>query len=212
MELDPADPDILFFLAITYQAAGQIEPARALAARFYTADPLSSLAAMLVGVAEWFAGRPGPRIDALERALAMDPQNPIARWGLGYTYALVGRTADTAQHARWMVEHAPHLPYTVQLATLLDAIQGRRAEALQSLRDTDAVAVDAHQTFHLAESYAMAGDTSRALELLDWAVDNGFYPFRFYAEWCPFMEPLRGMPEFERIISKAARRVAEFSA
>ena len=49
MELDPADPDILFFLAITYQAAGQIEPARALAARFYTADPLSSLAAMLVG-------------------------------------------------------------------------------------------------------------------------------------------------------------------
>jgi hypothetical protein len=67
-------------------------------------------------------------------------------------------------------------------------------------------------TFHLSESVAMAGDTTRALELLEWAVDHGMYPYRFYDEFCPFMAPLRGMPEFERIVAKAAQRVAEFSA
>jgi eukaryotic-like serine/threonine-protein kinase len=211
-ELDPADPDVRFFLAITLQAAGQIEPARLLAARFYEADPLSPFAAMLVSVAEWFAGRAGHRIEAIESALAMDPQNPIIRWALGYTYALAGRTADALQQSAWMLEHAPQLPYTVQLSSLLDAIHGRTADALEALSRIELAPLDAHHTFHIAESYAMAGDTTRALELLEWAVDHGFYPSRFFAEWCPFIAPLRGMPEFDRIVAKAARRVAEFSA
>jgi serine/threonine protein kinase/Flp pilus assembly protein TadD len=212
MELDPADPDVLFFLAITLQAAGQIEPAQELAARFYAADPLSPFAAMLVGVAEWFAGPAGNRIEAIETGLAMDPQNPIIHWSLGYTYALAGRTADAVKHAAWMHEHAPQLPYTVQLSSLLDGVQGRHAAALGVLERLGSGVLDAHMTFHLAESYAMAGDTAHALDLLEWAVDHGFYPHRFFAEWCPFMAPLRGMADFDRIVAKAARRVAEFSA
>jgi serine/threonine protein kinase/tetratricopeptide (TPR) repeat protein len=212
LELDPADPDVLFFLAITFQAAGQIEPAQALAAQFYEADPLSSFAAMLVSIAEWFAGRAGNRIEAIENGLAMDPQNPIIHWALGYTYALTGRTADAAKHVSWMREHVPRMSYTVQLASLIDAVQGRRAEALEALAHLEFAPLDAHQTFHLSESFAMAGATGRALELLEWAVDHGFYPSRFFAEWCPFMVPLRGMPEFDRIVAKAARRVAEFNA
>ena len=43
-------------------------------------------------------------------------------------------------------------------------------------------------------------------------MDHGRYPYTFYAGFCPFMEPLRGPPEFERILAKAARRVAEFGA
>ena len=212
LRLDPAEPDVLFFLAITFQAAGQIEPAQALAAQFYEADPLSSFAAMLVSIAEWFAGRAGNRIEAIENGLAMDPQNPIIHWALGYTYALVGRTADVAKQVSWMREHVPRMSYTVQLASLVDAVQGRRAEALEALAHLDFAPLDAHQTFHLAESFAMAGETAQALELLEWAVDHGFYPARFFADWCPFTAPLRGMPEFDRIVAKAARRVAEFSA
>jgi TolB-like protein/Flp pilus assembly protein TadD len=212
LELDPADPDVLFFLAITLQAAGQIEPAQALAERFFAADPLSSFAAMLVSVAEWFAGRAGNRIEAIESAIAMDPQSPIIHWALGYTYALAGRMGDAARHASWMQAHAAHLPYTIQLSSLLDAVHGRTAEALDALRRVDLAALDAHHTFHIAESFAMAGDATRALELLERAVDHGFYPSEFFAEHCPFVAPLRGMPEFDRIVAKAARRVAEFSA
>ncbi len=54
----------------------------------------------------------------------------------------------------------------------------------------------------------MAGDTARALKLLERAVDNGFYPYDFFAVHCQFLAPLRGTPEFERVLAKAARRVA----
>jgi hypothetical protein len=183
-----------------------------LAERFYSADPLSSFAAMLVGVAEWFAGRPGHRLDVMEQGVAMDPQNPIIHWGVGYTYALAGRMSDAATHAAWLLEHAPQVAYTTQLVSLLHAAEDRRDDALAALGGLDFAALDSHHTFHLSESFAMAGDTARALELLEWAVDHGFYPYRFFAEWCRFMEPLRGMAEFDRIVAKAARRVAEFSA
>jgi serine/threonine protein kinase/Flp pilus assembly protein TadD len=212
LDLDPADPDVLFFLAITLQAAGQIEPARDLAARFYAADPLSSFAAMLVGVAEWFAGRAGHKIEVMESAVAMDPQNPIIHWALGYTYALAGRITDASNEARWMLQHAPQTSYTVQLASLMDAVQGRRAEAFAALAQLDFAPLDSHQTFHMCESYAMAGETTRALELFEWAVDHGFYASDFFAEWCPFLAPLRGLREFDRIVAKAAQRVAAFSA
>jgi hypothetical protein len=111
-----------------------------------------------------------------------------------------------------MQAHTPDLSYTIQLSSLVDAAQGRHKAALATLARADISLLDAHQTFHFSESCAMAGDTARALELLEFAVDHGMYPYRFYAKFCPFMEPLRGMPEFDRIVAKAARRVAEFSA
>jgi hypothetical protein len=124
----------------------------------------------------------------------------------------MGRFSDAAVQAKWMLTHTPELPYTAQLSALLDACDGRREAAIASLARVDRAALDAHHTFHLSESVAMTGDTTRALELLEWAVDHGMYPYRFYAEFCPFMAPLRGLPEFDRIVAKAARRAAEFSA
>jgi len=212
LELDPADADVLFYLTISLQAAGQLERALASAARFHATDPLSPFAWMSLGVAEWFAGRAGARVDAIEHAVSMDPENPINHWALGYTYALMGRVSDASAHAQWMMARVPELPYTVQLSTLVDAIEGRSAAARTELARVDVSRLDAHHTFHLSESFAMAGDTATALVLLERAVDGGFYPYPFLAEYCPFMEPLRGMPEFERIVAKAARRVAEFSA
>ena len=58
----------------------------------------------------------------------------------------------------------------------------------------------------------IAGDVPRALSLFEEAVDTSFYPHQFFAVYCPFLGPLRGTPEFERILAKAERRVREFSA
>ncbi len=212
MELDPADADVLFFLTVTLHSAGQIERGRELAKRFYEVDPLSPLAGAMLCTSEWFAGNIGKHVDALERSLALDPRNAIVHWGLGYTYALMGRFGDAAIQVSWMLTNTPELPYTSQLSALVDAAEGRQQAALATLAGVNRGALDAHHTFHLAESVAMAGDTTGALALLEWAVDHGMYPARFYAEFCPFMEPLRGMQEFDRIVAKAARRVADFSA
>jgi len=53
--------------------------------------------------------------------------------------------------------------------------------------------------------------TARAMGLLEHAADHGMYPYRFYAEYCPSMEPLRGNPDFDRIVAKAQRRVEAFA-
>ena len=202
----------MFILCITLQAAGQADRAQRLARRFHEADPLSPFSGAMMCCSEWFAGNIGGHLDKLEQAVGLDPQNVIAHWALGYTYALMGRTPDAAKHAEWLQAHAPQIPYTAQLTSVVESASGDRQAALATIKRVDVTLLDAHQVFHICESYAMAGDTSTALKLLEFAVDHGMYPYRFYEEFCPFMAPLRGLPEFERIVAKASQRVAAFAA
>jgi eukaryotic-like serine/threonine-protein kinase len=212
LALDPNDAEVLFYMGVSYQAADQHQRLLETSARLQKADPLSSFTSLLAGIATWFSGRAAEGLPSMERALASDPDSAIIRWTLGYDYAIVGRLADASTHAEWLHQRAPKLPYTIQLRALLAAVGGRKEEALGWLRGVDTESLDAHHTFHLGESFAMAGDPARALELLERAVDNGFYPHDFFAVHCPFLAPLRGTPEFERVLAKAAKRVAEFSA
>jgi len=157
-------------------------------------------------------GRPADGLDPLEFAATIDPDNPILRWTLGYTHALLGNRDTAHTHAEWMRTHVPQMPYTAHLMALVHALEGRSADAIAALRAIDEITFDAHLTFHLSEPYAMAGDTSAALRMLADAVERGFYPGDFIAVHCPFLAPLRGSVEFQRIAARAAQRVAEFRA
>ena len=212
LERDGSDADALFFRGIALEAAGQSEAAIAAGRHFLQVDPLSSMAGVLLNSAYWFVGRPKEGLDTHEHGLVLDADNPIIHWSLGYTYALLGRVADAQVHARWMESRVPQMPYTVQLVALLDAIEGRTEAARARLAATAEASFDAHITFHLAESHAVAGDSQTALRLLDQAVERGFYPHGYIAVHCPFLASLRGTAEFDRIAARAARRVAEFSA
>jgi serine/threonine protein kinase/thioredoxin-like negative regulator of GroEL len=212
LDRDPTDADVHFFLGISLIGAGQTEATAQAVRRITATDPLSPMTPTLAGVATWFVGRAGEGVQSMERALQMDPESVINRWTMGYHYALVGRIADAATQAEWMHQHVPLMPYTVQLRALVAALEGRSQDALQLLARVDTAALDGHHRFHLAEAFAMAGDCPRALALVAQAVDTSFYPHDFIARHTPFMAPLRGTPEFERITAKAARRVAEFKA
>jgi thioredoxin-like negative regulator of GroEL len=142
--------------------------------------------------------------------MEMDPGNMIVRWTLGYGRALVGDVAGAASDAAILRERAPTMPYTGQLTALVHALSGRRAEALAAL--ATAQPLDAHHRFHLAESWAMAGDTERAFALLEEAVQGGFHPGEFIARHCPFLAPLRGTPRFDAIAAEALRLTADFRA
>jgi len=210
MELDPADGDVRFFHGIALQAAGRTDPRIGL--EWVAQDPLSPLANVLVGANSWFRGRPLDGLPAMEEAVRLDPMGFIFRWALGYHYALVERFSDAEREAEWLAERAAEFPYTAQLRSLLAAIGGRHAEALEVLSLVDEFALDGHHTFHLAESYAMAGAHDRAITLLDRAVTLGFYPHDYYSRLCPFLGTLRGREDFARVVSRAAIRMAEFQA
>jgi len=210
LERDASDADAWFYKGIALHAAGQRETVLDVGRRFLDADPLSPMAAILFNAANWFWGRPTEGLDGLEHAVTLDPDNPITRWSLGYTCALVGRVVDARAQARWMQQRVPQMPYTVQLVALVDLMEGRVDDARGALSTIVDVPFDAHITFHLSEALALAGETANALRLLERAVDSGFYPHDFIAHHDPFLRPLHGSPEFARIVAKAAERVAAF--
>jgi tetratricopeptide (TPR) repeat protein len=212
LELDGSDADALFFRGIALEAAGQGEAAIAAGRRFLDVDPLAPMAGALLNSAHWFVGRPQEGLDAHEHGLVLDPENPIIHWSVGYTYALLGRAADARVQAQWMQAHVPQMPYTVQLVALLEGMAGRTADARAALATLADMAFDGHITFHLSESFAVAGDIPTALHLLEQAVERGFYPHDYIAVHCPFLAALRGSAEFGRIVARAAERVAAFSA
>jgi serine/threonine-protein kinase len=211
LELDGSDADAMFFRGIALEAAGQGEAAIAAGRRFLDVDPLAPMAGVLLNSAQWFVGQPQEGLDAHEQSLVLDPENPIIHWSLGYTYALLGRIADARVRMQWMQAHAPQMPYTVQLTALLEGVAGRTAEARAALETLAHMSFDGHITFHLSESFAVAGDMPTALHLLDQAVERGFYPHGYIAVHCSFLASLRGSAEFDRITARAAERVAAFN-
>jgi serine/threonine protein kinase/tetratricopeptide (TPR) repeat protein len=212
LERDGTDADAWFFRGIALEAAGQTEAAIAVGRSFMKADPLSPMAGTFLNSVHWFVGRPHEELAVHEQALLLDSENPIIHWALGYTYLLLDRKRDARVHADWMRLRVPQMPYTVQLVALLDAIDGRPAEALAGLATIADKSFDAHITFHLSESFAVAGEQAVALRLLEQAVERGFYPHDYIAVHCPFLAALRGTADFDRIVARAAKRVAEFGA
>jgi serine/threonine protein kinase/Flp pilus assembly protein TadD len=210
LDLEPNDADTLFYTGISQMAAGEHEGAARTVERILACDPLSPLAWLLAGIATWFVGHAEDGVEKQSVALQLDPRNEIIHWTAGYNYALVGRTAEADVHAEWMQTQAPTVPYTMQLQSLLAGMQGRADAARAILAQVNVDPLDAHQKFHLAESFAMAGDTDRALDLLAEAVEGGFHPDRFIAEYCPFLAPLRDHPRFPAIAVRASERTAEF--
>jgi len=210
--LDPGDPDILFWLGIALGAADEYEAESALAEEYLAADPLSPNAWLLAGVVRWFDGRMAESASFLERGLELDPESVITPWSLGYTYAMTGRVEEAAIRGDWLMRHAPQMPYAPHLWSLVLSLQGRQQEALAVLAGVDTEVLDGHQSWHLAESFTMVGAHQEAITLLDQAITRGNYPLRYFERHGPFFAPLRGTPEFERVLAYAARRKAEFGA
>ena len=210
LERDPDDVDAIIYLAIGVMGCGDTAASARMAERLKAVDPLAPMTWMLVGAVPWWVGRPADGIPDLERALSIDAGNPMIRWTVGYARAMAGDVAGAAREAAVLAEQAPTMPYTPQLLAIVQGLQGRHEEAQAILRDV--TLLDAHQLFHLSEAFAVAGDTERALALLEEAVDTGFHPAGFIAEHCPFFESLRGTPRFEAIAEKAQRLTREFVA
>jgi hypothetical protein len=106
----------------------------------------------------------------------------------------------------------PTMPYTTHLTALVLAMEGRREEAVATLRGLGSMTYDAHLTFRLSEVFAMAGEAETAIRLLGDGVERGFYPSAFIATHCPFLAPLRETKAFARVASRAAERAAAFHA
>ncbi len=210
LEYEPADSDARFTLCTAYIAAGQHAEAIETGRRMLAIDPLSPFSWVASGLPHWFVGEPERAIPGVERAIELDPHNPILRWCASYTYALADRREEAWRQADALARLAPGIPYARQIQALLAGLEGRREEALRQIVDLDLTPLDAHHRFHLAESFFVAGDPGRGFDLLEQAIEGGFYPFAFIAEHCPFLDSVRPHPRFAALRDRARVRCEAF--
>jgi eukaryotic-like serine/threonine-protein kinase len=209
LALEPNDSDVLVMMTFTLQAAGQDEAAQAMALRLMQCDPLSPASWMAAGGPQWFVGRAERGIADMLRGLEIDPDSFILHWCVGYSYALVGRMTEAKHHASQLDRLFPGAPYTRQLLSLIDGLEGRGQTALERLAPINLAVLDAHQWFHLAESFIVAGNLDRGLELLEHS-NAGFHPYGYMARYCRFLDPVRGLPRFEALLEQARERTEAF--
>jgi TolB-like protein/Flp pilus assembly protein TadD len=211
LELEPDDADAMQYLGFGLNMAGQVDSAMAVSLELMASDPLGPMSHVLSGATSMFLGEFESASRHCRRAIELDPDNLIARWCAGYTRALAGDTAEATHHADWMSQNGPpDFPYTTQLRTLLDGTEGRPEKAREALAGVETQNLDAHHRFHLAESFAMAGEVDRALDLLEQSVEDGFYATHFIEANCPFMDPLKGSPRFAAVVAASRRRSEGF--
>jgi non-specific serine/threonine protein kinase len=211
IEISPNDTDTLTYLAYTYFASGHGEGAADTGRRMVACDPLSPISWMIMGVFPWFLnGRFEVGLPDLEHALTLDPDNYFIHWHIGYAYAAVGQLDKAATHASFLASVGPGMPYTEQLLALVDALENRPQQAIDRISAIDVSPLDGHTIFHLAEPLIAADANVQALDLLEGIVESGFYPYRFFAEYCPFLKSLRSEQRFQAILARSKQRTEAF--
>ena len=123
---------------------------------------------------------------------------------------LMGRQDEAVAFLRKVEEStvtSVHRLFVVANRTLLEGDRQACAEStarlLGSWRPRDPCPL-----FYLARHLAFLGDSERALEMLEQAVEGGFYPYRFLAR-DPWLDGVRGESRFVGILRTAEARYHE---
>jgi hypothetical protein len=205
-----SDTEALFWLSMCYLYAGQIDALRTVAARLRALDPLSATTWITEAALCWFDGRLVEGLAPMERGLELGGDATLWLWMRGYGLALNGRFDEASADGDRILRNDENNPYSRQLASLMMGLRGETAAAREVLRPTDGRLFDHHLSFHMAESYAAAGDHEWALTLLEHAIGYGFHPYEFIAKHNRFIDPLRADPRFAPLEQDARRRWAAF--
>jgi len=68
---------------------------------------------------------------------------------------------------------------------------------------------DSEAIYKLAQAYAVLGDTTSALRLLKYSIDNGFFPYPYFVS-DPLLDSLRGDSQFTDLLKSAQQRHEAF--
>jgi DNA-binding winged helix-turn-helix (wHTH) protein/TolB-like protein len=109
--------------------------------------------------------------------------------------------------------------------TLLQAEVGRALSLEIQQRNSDAIGilhaletrinergvVDAEAMYKIAQAYALIGDKASALRVLRHSIENGFFPYPYFAI-DPLLDSLRREAEFAKLMNAARERHQEFKS
>ncbi len=203
----PDDADGLSQLAYLELSTGDPARAEKLYARLVRQAPRFAPITNL-GLSRMVLGRYGEAVEALTRAAALEPANPVARLNLADARLLLGKTAEAEADYRAVLTQLAKDPATATTPQWL-TIRGqalahlhRGAEAVASVQEALRLAPKSPQVaFEAALVYTLSGERLSALAAASRARELGLEPgwFRF-----PWFDPIRAEPVFQKL-SRAGR-------
>lgn len=204
LETDPEDADALLWLSLILGFVGRPAAAFLLAERLLEVDPLTPFHNCLPGWLMLMQGDFDLAPAHLERAWNMDPGNPLLAYCYGHSLALTQRPEEACAVFDKIVEAMPdnfHAPLVTLFAA---ALRGdvRTTKACLTPELTEPARGDWQYSWNLAEYLALVGERESALDWLENAVDLGFLGYPLFSKLDPFLEPLRGEPRFEDLMTR----------
>jgi TolB-like protein/Tfp pilus assembly protein PilF len=165
-------------------------------------DPLSVIINADVGTVLCSARRYDEAIEQLRKTLEMDPGFYYARWNLGQALEMKGLTEEAmAEYEKAVALNDDPLP--LALLGRLYAKIGRRDEALKILERLRQTSAQRYVSpYNFAVIYMGLGQKGEAIHLLEKAYDDRDGYDIAFIKTDPFLDPLRGEPQFQALVQK----------
>ncbi len=202
LQLDPNHPDILRDAAKLANALDRSEEAVALLESAVARDPVNPVGRSNLGLHYLYAGRWDESIRSYRRALSLSPGMEGTHYNIGVVLLLKGEPEAALEEIQ---QEAGETWRLLGLAKAFHEL-GRTAESDSAL----AVLIEKYEqgwAYNIAYVLAYRGDTDRAFEWLDKAVEyndpglpdivteNLFANLRDDPRWLPFLESIGKSPE-----------------
>jgi len=185
---------------------GRFEEADAEARLARVLDPQSNVAMAFTGWHPYWHGR---HEEARRRLLAAAEQipgfGPLHYW-LGLACTRAGRDAEAVAAFARCAEILGRTPMVVSGLAMAHALAGRRAEALEHLRELEALARSRYVgPYHFAQVHTALGDHDLAFTRLDQSVDQRVH-WMAALHLAPSLAALRDDPRFAALVARIGTR------
>ena len=186
----------------TLLMAGQIERGTTEVQRALELDPVSPIINSDLGLTYMEARRYDDAIDQLHKTIEMDPQFYYAHRVLGWALELKGSTHEAIAEYHRALELYDD-PVVLGLLGHAEATIGKQGEAREILiRLSEEARTRYVSSYAFAVIYLALGEKEQALDWLEKAAREHAAPNINLIKIDPYLDPLRGDPRFEALVSK----------
>ena len=199
IELSPNLAVAHYNLGLSFIRQGRLDEASAELMKARALDPLSSVIARAVVIPYYFKRDYGRAFELLRQANELGPALS-ATWEIGL-FIRSGSIKEAFAEIEKAKEARRNDPLLIYSAGMAYAASGKHAEALQSIRELEAIAGSSLSTAHwIAKIYATLNDKENAFSWLERGLATGALGVFYKDE--PVWDPIRDDPRFEELVGK----------
>jgi TolB-like protein len=226
-------------LAALYAETSRAEKAVGVIQQLMEINPNNAEAHFSLGYIYRYAGMNSESVTEMEKAIAIDPENPGFRsivisyqfagelekafetskryedseFILGYQGAFLfrmGKEVESVEFIDRCLRMDPDGLQALWVTGLKAYIEGNTEVGLEAARQFEKVNIpDAEAWYHFAGNYALLGDRDGCIRALQRAVDGGFFNYPFMLS-DSFLDSMREDKDFQKILLKAKEKHLDF--